>query len=104
MSGIDAERCGERIRQRLDRSGTHLRHHDCGLRNHEVHLSGDEVGHPRTSATIRHEQQFCAGELLQQQSAHLRRRDLIDQFCIAGMRLHPGDEQLEVVGRKGFSR
>ncbi len=73
---------------------------DGALRDQKVDLPGDQIGHGRAGAAIGNEQHLGVGELLQQQSAHLRRRVLVDEFGVAGMRLHPGDQRFQVVRRQ----
>ena len=63
-------------------------------------MAGQEIGHRGTGAAIGDELDLRAGELLQQDAGHLRRRVLVDEGGLAGIGLQPGDQRLEVVRRQ----
>ena len=52
MSGIAAERCGDRLAMRLDGAAAHLRQRRRALDHQQIDLAGDQVGHRRTGAAI----------------------------------------------------
>ena len=47
---------------------------------------------------------LLAGQLFEQNAGHVRGRVLVDEVDLAGVGLHPGDEVLQIVGRKIFLR
>ena len=47
---------------------------------------------------------LLAGQLLEKNAAHIRRRILVDEIDLARIGLHPGDEVLQVVGGEVFLR
>ncbi len=52
MSGIEAERCGEQVRDRLDGVAADLRERRRALRDQQIDLARDEIGHRRACAAI----------------------------------------------------
>ena len=104
MSGIAAERCGERFASALIVAAAHLRQRDRALHHQQVDLADDQIGHGGTGAAIGNEVDLLAGRLLEQNAAHVRRRVLVDEVDLAGVGLHPGDEIFQIVGRKIFLR
>ena len=63
-------------------------------------MAGQEIGHRGTGAAIGDELDLRAGELLQQDAGHLRRRVLVDERGLAGIGLQPGDQRFEVIRRQ----
>ena len=100
MSGIAPERCGDMLTIALMAPARICGSVTAPCATRRSTWPGDQIGHGRAGAAIGNEQHFGVGELLQQQPAHLRRRVLVDEFGVAGILLHPGDQRFEIVRRQ----
>ena len=88
------------VDDRLDGAGADLRQRHRALRDQKVDLARDQIGHGGAGAAIGNEQHFGVREFFEQKPAHLRRRVLVDEFGVAGILLHPGDQRFQIVGRQ----
>ena len=100
MFGSVGERCGDRFASTLTVPACELRQRHRGLHDQEIDLSGDQIGHRGPGAAIGDELHLLAGGLLEQDAGDVRRGVLVDEGDLAGIRLHPGDELLQVVRRQ----
>ena len=88
------------VGERLDLAAADLRQRHRALHDQQVHRAGDKVGHGRARAAIGNELHFLLGKVLEQHAGDIRRRVLVDEIDLAGVRLHPGHEFGKGVGRK----
>ena len=102
MSGIDADRWGDKLAIALIFAATNLRQRHRALHDQKVNLAGYQVGHRGSCAAIRNELDFLPGQFFEKHGCHIGRSILIDEVDLARICLHPTDEILQVVGRKIF--
>ena len=98
MSGMVGERCAARFASRLDCSAPHLRQRNGSLGDHNVKdLARDQVRHGGTSTAVGDQLKARISQLLQQQAGDLRCCGNVGELCFPRVRLHPGDQFLEIV-------